>query len=744
MRRFLALVAFTSLALLLLGSVPGRAQQDPASRALHFLATQQAADGHVDGFDPNQGTEDYLLAAAAGGYDPNALRNLTSGKSGYDYLTANVAAATSTAGRSGRLLQAVVVAGRPTLFAGVDLVARLETVLYKPSTGQYGDSDSISQGLAIVGLKAAGRPIPAAALTFLKSLQNPDGSWYAGPPPVPPVTVLGDTNSTAFALVAMNAAGDHSRDSAALAYLHLQQQADGGFPYQALYPGSDPDSTGLVIEALLSAGQAPSFGAWAQPGGGNPYSWMVANQDAASGGYLGYLGTPDSATTVQAVLGLALATVPVVSVHVTGFGLCAAATSGVSALRFLASQQAADGHVDGFSSTQGTEDYVLGAVAAGYDPGTLRAASGTSAYDYLVANVTAATATPGGTGRLLEAVRAGGRSPVFGGVDLVGRLETTFYNSTTGHYGDGDAFSQSLAMLALKSAGRPVPAQAVRFLKSLENPDGSWYFSLTAGPGDTNDTAMALMALDGLGDHSTDASALAWLRTQQAAAADGGFPYQGAYPPSDPDSTGLVLQALLAAAQDPASWSVTGGTPISFLAHAQDAASGGYLGFGGTPDAATTVPVVVALERLPYPILQPFSVGRGLSNAGPMTGICPSSSPPPSPAPLLSPPPIPTAAPTPAAIPTAAPEFSPAPLAEVASPTPSESPRPSPSPSLAAGPSPSPSLQPGPTVTPTTQAIPSGRGGGGFPAPLLYGLAALGALIVVGVGGAAYLFLVRR
>ena len=753
MRRFLASVALASLSLLLLVPGSGHAQQDPASRALRFLSGQQAADGHVDGFDPNQGTEDFLIAAAADGYDPNSFKNLAGGKSGYDYLAANVTAATTTAGRTGRLLQAVAAGGRPTTFAGVDLVGRLETVLYNPSTGQYGNSDSFSQGLAILGLVASGRPIPPLAVAYLKSLENADGSWYSGPVPVSPAPpVQGDSNSTALALVALTAISDHSRDGAALAYLRTQQMSDGGFTYQAPSPypvSSDPDSTGLVIEALLGANQDPSFGAWTQPGGGNPYAWLVADQDRASGGFLGYLGTPDAATTVQAVLGLALSSAPVTSVHTSGFGLCAAATSGVTALRFLASQQAADGHVDGFSPAQGTEDYILGAVAAGYDPSLLRAASGTSALDYLAAHVGAATSTAGSTGRLLETVSAAGLGPNFAGVDLVARLEGTFYSPSNGQYGAGsDAFSQSLAMLGLAAAGRPVPSTARSFLKSLQNADGSWYFGLSPAPGDSNDTGLALMALDALGDHSADAAALAWLRTQQATAGDGGFPYQATYPPSDPDSTAIVLQALAAAGQDPARWAVAGSTPIAFLVAHQDPASGAYLGFSGTADAATTVPVIVALERLPYPIRQVFAAGRPLSNPGPEAGVCPAASPTPSPAPS----PTPTSAPTqrppsPVAttpVPTSAP---PAPVAIVPSPaaSPSASPALSPAPTAAPSPTvppaavPTPTFrsQPGPTVAPAG----SSGAGGGLPPALLYGLAALAGLVVVGGGGAAYLLL---
>ena len=67
------------------------------------------------------------------------------------------------------------------------------------------------------------------------------------------------------------------------------------------------------------------------------------------------------------------------------------------------------------------------------------------------------------------------------------------------------------------------------------------------------------MALESVGDHSADANALAYLKTQQLA--DGGFPYQNSStygpPTSDPDSDSIVLQALVAAGENPeaAAWS---------------------------------------------------------------------------------------------------------------------------------------------------------------------------------------------
>ena len=51
----------------------------------------------------------------------------------------------------------------------------------------------------------------------------------------------------------------------AIAYLHAQQNSDGGFTFSAPGP-SDPDSDALVIQALVALGQDPSGAIWTDGG----------------------------------------------------------------------------------------------------------------------------------------------------------------------------------------------------------------------------------------------------------------------------------------------------------------------------------------------------------------------------------------------------------------------------------------------------------------------------------------------
>src|SRR5439155_22250547 len=104
--------------------------------------------------------------------------------------------------------------------------------------------------------------------------------------------------------------GDHSRDAAGLAWLHTQQGGDGGFPLAA-GPGaaSDPDSTALVLQALVGAGQDPAAPAWAR-GGHTALTALVAMQDAG-GGHPDYTGSPNPAITAQVPTALERVALPV-------------------------------------------------------------------------------------------------------------------------------------------------------------------------------------------------------------------------------------------------------------------------------------------------------------------------------------------------------------------------------------------------------------------------------------------------
>ncbi len=313
---------------LLVGAVPAQAQiqpsishRDAAHLALHYLGTQQLADGSL--LDTASVTEDYILGTAASGRDPNSLI-ASSGNSVYDFLAADISDATTNANRTGKLVQALVVGRRsPTSFAGENILGLLEGPggtaggFYDPATGSFGGDGNaaFTQANAILGLVAAHNPVypvTRKAIHFLKSLQDTSGpgagGWQSDG--------TDDTNSTSMALMALAAVGSHSADAAAFAFLHTQQDpTTGGFAFTTLgpfgSPASDPDSDALVIQGLVAAGQHPGSPTWTNSNG-NALTDILTFQDPATGGFSFLRGTPpDAFTTSQVPAGLLKAPFPI-------------------------------------------------------------------------------------------------------------------------------------------------------------------------------------------------------------------------------------------------------------------------------------------------------------------------------------------------------------------------------------------------------------------------------------------------
>jgi hypothetical protein len=414
-----------------------------------------------------------------------------------------------------------------------------------------------------------------------------------------------------------------------------------------------------------------------------------------------------------------------------------------AALQFLWAAQLPDGSID--HSIGETADFVIGTAAAGYDPATLQTCERTaSALGYLATASDAAAGDAAKTGKAILAVVAAGGDPAgFAGRDLLARL-AALYHDSTGAYGDGSTFSQSFAILAIVAAGHSVPAAAFAELKALADADGSWSYGtapVAADQGDTNSTAIAVMALDAAADHSADAAGLAYLHTQQLA--DGGFPYQNSSvygsPASDPDSDAVVLQALVAAGQDPedTSWLQGASSVLTHLRSAQ-AASGGFAYPGQVPNAFTTSQVPAALVRVPYAGPVHWTTGRAPSYQ------CISTPATATPGPTAKPTLKPTARPTvrPTARPTVRPTASPTEPTATAEPTDSAEPTLAPTAvsteELAAAEASGPAEQvAGVTFAPgdSNPGPPAPAG----PLPLLYGAVAVLSLIVVLGGGWLYI-----
>jgi hypothetical protein len=209
-------------------------------------------------------------------------------------------AAAGDAAKTGKTILAVVAAGEnPAGFAGRDLVARLGA-LYHPASGAYGDGSTFSQAFAILAIVASHGSVSAAATAELAALQGFDGSWSYGA--ARPKAGEGDTNSTAIALMALEAAGVYSADAAGLDFLSSQQLPDGGFPYQNSTafgpPASDADSDSMVLQALVATGEDPASAAWSV--GANNVLTSLRGSQGGDGGFA-YPGMGESAFTTSQV-----------------------------------------------------------------------------------------------------------------------------------------------------------------------------------------------------------------------------------------------------------------------------------------------------------------------------------------------------------------------------------------------------------------------------------------------------------
>jgi len=287
-----------------------------------------------------------------------------------------------------------------------------------------------------------------------------------------------------------------------------------------------------------------------------------------------------------------------------------ALAGGPEAMDWLRTQQNDDGGFgDPDSTVSNTADAVQAIVAAGEDPRTWDK-GGNTPLTFLAANAPNLTVA-GDTAKVVLAAVAAGENPRdFGGVDLVAALEGMLGDD--GKFGGENdfQFSHCLAILALKSVSRPIPAAAVDYLKNSQIEDGTWAwnFSTTAGDGDNNSAGLAVMALVAAAepaDSDVIQKTIAHFQGQQND--DGGFPYIAPSPygtDSDANSTAVVLQALIAAGQDPATWvKGTANTPTTALAGFQndDGSFAWQLAF---PDAnfLATVQAVPALAGKVYPL----------------------------------------------------------------------------------------------------------------------------------------------
>jgi hypothetical protein len=310
-----------------------------ASAGANWLAGQLSPQGFIpstgDPAAPDlSATANSVLALAGAG-------DIAAATEALDYLAAHVDDFVTVGASDGPGQLALLILGAhalgidPTTFGGTNLVARLLATRQTsgPDAGLFGVQDATydgayRQGLALSALAAVGVTGPAevgSAEQWLETQQCPDGGWTSfiaadNPCDGDPADYVGpDTNSTAQAIQGLSAEGALTAKSARLALKFIKgaQDPDGGWGYEpnaADAPGStDPDSTALVIQAVLALGKSPSAAIF-DLGSANPVSALLSFQltSGSGAGAFYYPGSTaaDTIATYQAVPALAGVDVP--------------------------------------------------------------------------------------------------------------------------------------------------------------------------------------------------------------------------------------------------------------------------------------------------------------------------------------------------------------------------------------------------------------------------------------------------
>jgi hypothetical protein len=278
---------------------------------LAYLQTQQQSDGGIVGFsgvsDPDTTARSVMAFISAG----ESVSGVVSaeGNSILDYLAAQAITFTHDTtgtlfpGRTGILLAAITLAGgNPSAFGGMNLTGELESS-FRPDTWVYsttaqqdfssGAASDLSQAWAILGLSLAGQTITDSAPQYLIQSQAADGSWGSG-----------DPDTTALAMTALLASRKIDSQSQtiqnAIKYFHDTQAASGGWKPSWDTDPLNADSTGWILQALVSAGEDLRGQSWMKDQT-NPVDALMSLQkpDGSIGGT--YANTY---STAEAIIGL--------------------------------------------------------------------------------------------------------------------------------------------------------------------------------------------------------------------------------------------------------------------------------------------------------------------------------------------------------------------------------------------------------------------------------------------------------
>jgi energy-coupling factor transport system substrate-specific component len=224
-------------------------QATSIGKALVWLEAQQrpsggfaAADGREAGAEMTSWS---MLALAAAGRNP--LDVLKNGKSPVDFLRSH-RSEIKDAGDVARTILSLQAAGvDPRDFVGEDLVSRL--LAERRDNGSYQGWPGTS-AYAVLALRAAGANSSAkATVEWLRKVQAKDGGWGNDPQSPSTADITG-------AVLQVLTPGSQAADSA-LDYLRKEKRPNGGFaPGKTL--SANAQATAWVSQGLIAAGKDPA------------------------------------------------------------------------------------------------------------------------------------------------------------------------------------------------------------------------------------------------------------------------------------------------------------------------------------------------------------------------------------------------------------------------------------------------------------------------------------------------------